>query len=168
MSENSDTLTDGVRWGSRLAVLGLIIAALSVVVSALDIGSANPLYWTAIFLSIIAVTGAALRGVRTTDTADNGTPEHKDTDADRDDVTDSDEEPTDTDGDSTPDSEEGYSPVRHAGGVISAMVGVFVIGFGVENSNLLITLAGVVILIIGSLVAILTSSKQSELSGEGL
>ena len=134
MSERSDILTDGVRWGSRLAVVGILIAALSLTISAVGIGSANPLYWAGVFLSIIAVTGAAIRGARTTDTDGDGTPDHKD-----------------TDGDGTPDSEEKYSVVRHAGGVISAMVGVFVIGFGVENGNLLIILVGVVILIVGVL-----------------
>jgi hypothetical protein len=131
MSEHSDTLTDGVRWGSRIAVVGILIAALSLVVSAVGIGSANPLYWAGIFLSIIAVTGAAIRGARTTD----------------------------TDGDSIPDSEEEYSVVRHAGGVISAMLGVFVIGFGVENGNLLIILAGVVILIVGVLGVIFDTQR---------
>ena len=116
MSESSDTLTHGVRWGSRLAVVGIIIAALSLAVSAVGIGSANPLYWAGIFLSIIAVTGAAIRGAQ-------------------------------------------YSVVRHAGGVISAMVGVFVIGYGVENGNLLIMLVGVVILVGGALGVILNTQR---------
>ncbi|MBS3761260.1 MAG: hypothetical protein KGY43_07320 [Halodesulfurarchaeum sp.] len=157
MSERSDTLTDGVRWGSRLAVVGILIAALSLAISAVGIGSANPLYWAGVFLSIIAVTGAAIRGARTTDTDGDGTPDHKDTGGDG--VPDSEEGTTDTDGDGTPDSEEEYSVVRHAGGVISAMVGVFVIGFGVENGNLLITLVGVVILIIGVLGVIFDTQR---------
>ena len=146
MSERSDTLTDGLRWGSRLAVVGILIAALSLAISAVGIGSANPLYWAGVFLSIIAVTGAAIRGARTTDTDGDGVP-------------DSEEGTTDTDGDGTPDSEEEYSVVRHAGGVISAMVGVFVIGFGVENGNLLIILAGVVILIVGVLGVIFDTQR---------
>ena len=146
MSERFDTLTDGVRWGSRLAVVGILIAALSLAVSAVGIGSANPLYWAGVFLSIIAVTGAAIRGARTTDTDVDGTP-------------DSEERTTDTDGDSTPGSEEEYSVVRHAGGVISAMVGVFVIGFGIENGNLLIILAGVIILMVGVLGVIFDTQR---------
>ncbi|WP_257300411.1 hypothetical protein [Haloarchaeobius sp. FL176] len=146
MSERSDTLTDGLRWGSRLAVVGILIAALSLAISAVGIGSANPLYWAGVFLSIIAVTGAAIRGARTTDTDGDGVP-------------DSEEGTTDTDGDGTPDSEEEYSVVRHAGGVISAMVGVFVIGFGVENGNLLIILAGVGVLIVGVLGVIFDTQR---------
>jgi hypothetical protein len=157
MSERSDILTDGLRWGSRLAVVGILIAALSLAISAVGIGSANPLYWAGVFLSIIAVTGAAIRGARTTDTDGDGTPDHKDTDGDG--VPDSEEGTTDTDGDGTPDSEEEYSVVRHAGGVISAMVGVFVIGFGVENGNLLIILGGVVILIVGVLGVIFDTQR---------
>jgi len=144
MSEHSDTLADGVRWGSRLAIVGILIAALSLAVSAVGIGSANPLYWAGIFLSIIAVTGAAVRGARTTDTDDDGTPDHKD---------------TNTDGDGVHDSEEGYSVVRHAGGVISAMVGVFVIGFGIENGDLLIIPVGVVILVVGALGVIFDTQR---------
>jgi uncharacterized membrane protein HdeD (DUF308 family) len=159
MRERSDTLTDGVRWGSRLAVVGILIAALSLAVSAAGIGSANPLYWAGIFLSIIAVTGTAIRGARTTDTDDDGTADYKDTDTDGDGIPDSEQGTTDTDGDGTPDSEEEYSVVRHVGGVISAMVGVFVIGFGVENGNLLIILVGVVILIVGSLGAIFDTQR---------
>lgn len=157
MSEHSDTLTDGVRWGSRLAVVGILIAALSLAVSVVGIGSANPLYWAGIFLSIIAVTGAAIRGARTTDTDGDGTPDYKDTDGDG--VPDSEEGTTDTDGDGSPDSEEEYSLVRHAGGVISAMVGVFVIGFGVENGILLLVLAGVVILVVGALGVIFDTQR---------
>jgi uncharacterized membrane protein HdeD (DUF308 family) len=159
MSENSSTLTDGVRWGSRIAVVGIIIAALSLAVSVLGIGSANPLYWAGIFLSIIAVTGAAIRGARTTDTDDDGTPEYNDTDADGDGVLDPEEGTTDTDGDGTPDSEEESSGVRHAGGVISAMAGVFAIGYGVENGTLLITLVGVIILVVGTLGVILDTQR---------
>ena len=136
MSENSDTLTDGVRWGSRLAVVGILIAALSLAVSVVGIGSTNPLYWAGILLSIIAVTGAAIRGAHTTDTDGDGTTDYKDADAD---------------GDSISDSEEEYSVVRHTGGVISAMLGVFVIGYGVENGILLVVLVGVVILVVGAL-----------------
>ena len=161
MSERSDTLTDGVRWGSRLAVVGILIAALSLAVSAVGIGSANPLYWAGVFLSIIAVTGAAIRGARTTDTDVDDTPDHKDTDTDGDGVPDSEEGTTDTDGDGTPGSEEEYSVVRHAGGVISAMVGVFVIGFGVENGNLLILLVGVVILVAGAL-GVVSDTQRTE------
>ena len=146
MSERSDTLTDGVRWGSRLAVVGILIAALSLAVSAVGIGSANPLYWAGIFLSIIAVTGAAIRGAHTTDTDGDGTTDYKDADAD---------------GDSIPDSDEEYSVVRHAGGVISAMVGVFVIGYGVENGNLLILLVGVVILVAGAL-GVVSDTQRTE------
>jgi hypothetical protein len=159
MSEHSGTLTDGVRWGSRLAVVGILIAALSLAVSAVGSGLANPLYWAGVVLSIIAVTGAAIRGARTTDTDGDGTPDHKGTDTDGDGVPDSEEGTTDTDGDGTPDSEEEYSVVRHAGGVISAMVGVFVIGYGVENGNLLITLVGVVILVVGALGVILDTQR---------
>jgi len=137
MSERSDTLTDGARWGSRLAVVGIIIAALSLAVSVVGIGSANPLYWAGIFLSIIAVTGAAIRGARTTDTEGDG-------------VLDSEEGTTDTDGNGTPDSEEEYSVVRHAGGVISAMVGVFVIGYGVDNGSLFPMVIGVAIVVVGA------------------
>jgi len=146
MSERSDTLTDGLRWGSRLAVVGILIAAPSLAISAVGIGSATPLYWAGVFLSIIAVTGAAIRGARTTDTDGDGVP-------------DSEEGTTDTDGDGTPVSEEEDSVVRHAGGVISAMVGVFVIGFGVENGNLLIILAGVGILIVGVLGVIFDTQR---------
>lgn len=159
MSEHSDTLTDGVRWGSRLAVVGILIAALSLAVSVVGIGSANPLYWAGIFLSIIAVTGAAIRGARTTDTDGDGTPDYKDTDGDG--VPDSEEGTTDTDGDGSPDSEEVYSLVRHAGGVISAMVGVFVIGFGVENGILLLVLVGVVILVVGAL-GVISDTQRTE------
>ena len=116
MSKKSDTLTDGVRWGSRLAVVGIIIAALSLAISVVGIGSTSPLYWAGIFLSIIAVTGAAIRGAQ-------------------------------------------YSGFRHAGGVISAMFGVFVIGYGVENGNLLITLVGVVLLLVGALGVILDTQR---------
>jgi hypothetical protein len=116
MSESPDTLTDGVRWGSRLAVVGIIIAALSLAVSVLGIGSINPLYWAGILLSIIAVTGAAIRGAQ-------------------------------------------YSVVRYAGGVISAMIGVFVIGYGVENGTLLIMLVGVVILVVGALGVIFDTQR---------
>lgn len=157
MSEHSDTLTDGVRWGSRLAVVGILIAALSLAVSVVGIGSANPLYWAGIFLSIIAVTGAAIRGAHTIDTDGDGTPDYKDTDGDG--VPDSEEGTTDTDGDGSPDSEEEYSLVRHAGGVISAMVGVFVIGFGVENGILLLVLVGVVILVVGALGVIFDTQR---------
>ena len=144
MSESSDTLTDGVRWGSRLAVVGILIAALSLAISAVGIGSANPLYWAGVSLSIIAVTGAAIRGARTTDTDGDGTPDHKD---------------TDTDGDGVPNSEEEYSFVRHTGGVISAMLGVFVIGYGIENGILLLVLAGVVILVVGALGVIFDTQR---------
>jgi uncharacterized membrane protein HdeD (DUF308 family) len=157
MSENSDTLTDGVRWGSRLAVVGIAIAALALAVSVVGIGSTNPLYWAGVFLSIIAVTGAAIRGARTTATDGDGTPEYEDTDGDG--VPGSEEGTTDTDGDGPPGSEEEYSVVRHAGGVISAMVGVFVIGYGVENGTLLITLLGVVILVVGALGVILDTQR---------
>ena len=159
MSERSGTLTDGVRWGSRLAVVGILIAALSLVVSAVGIGSTNPLYWAGIFLSIIAVTGAAIRGARTTDTDDDGTSVYKETDTDGDGVPDSEEGTTDTDGDGTPDSEEEYSVVRHAGGVISAMLGVFVIGYGVENGILLLVLVGVIILVVGALGVIFDTQR---------
>jgi uncharacterized membrane protein HdeD (DUF308 family) len=157
MSERFDSLTDGVRWGSRLAVVGILIVALSLAVSAVGISSANPLYWAGVFLSIIAVTGAAIRGARTTDTDVDGSPDYKDTDGDG--VPDSEEGATDTDGDGTPDSEEDYSVLRHAGGVISAMVGVFVIGFGVENGILLLVLAGVVILVVGALGVIFDTQR---------
>jgi hypothetical protein len=116
MSESSDTLTDGVRWGSRLAVLGITIAVLSLAVSVVGIGSTDLLYWAGILLSIIAVTGAAIRGAQS-------------------------------------------SGFRHAGGVISAMVGVFVIGYGVENGTLLLTLVGVVILVVGTLGVILDTQR---------
>jgi len=159
MSERSDTLTDVVRWGSRLAVVGISIAALSLAVSAVGIGSANPLYWAGICLSIIAVTGAAIRGARTTDTDGDGTPDYKDTDTDVDGVPDSEEGTTDTDGDGTPDSEVEYSGFRHAGGVISAMAGVFVIGYGVENGTLLIMLVGVVVLVVGTLGVVLDTQR---------
>ena len=118
MSEHSDTLADGVRWGSRIAVAGIIIAALSLAVSVVGIGSTTPLYWAGILLSIIAVTGAAIRGAQ-------------------------------------------YSAVRHAGGVISAMVGVFVIGYGVENGNLLILLVGVVILVVGA-IGVISDTQRTE------
>jgi uncharacterized membrane protein HdeD (DUF308 family) len=159
MSERSDTLTDGVRWGSRLAVVGILIAALALAVSVVGIGSANPLYWAGIFLSIIAVTGAAIRGARTTATDGDGTPDYEDTDTDDDGVPDAEEGTTDTDGDGTPGSEEEYSVVRHAGGVISAMLGVFVIGYGVENGTLLIALIGVVILVLGALGVIFDTQR---------
>jgi hypothetical protein len=120
---------------------------------------ANPLYWAGVVLSIIAVTGAAIRGARTTDTDGDGTPDYKDTDGDG--VPDSEEGTTDTDGDGTPDSEEEYSVVRHAGGVISAMVGVFVIGYGVENGNLLILLVGVGILVVGA-VGVIFDTQRTE------
>lgn len=116
MSERSDTLSDGVRWGSQIAVVGIIIAALSLTVSIVGIGSTNLLYWAGILLSIIAVTGAAIRGAQ-------------------------------------------YSVVRHTGGVISAMVGVFVIGYGVENGNLLILLVGVVILVVGAIGVIFDTQR---------
>jgi len=145
MSERSDTLSDDVRWGSRIAVVGILIAALSLAVSVVGIGSANPLYWAGIFLSIIAVIGAAIRGAPTTDT-DDGPPDHKD---------------TDSDGDGIPDSEEEDSIVRYAGGVISAMVGVFVIGYGVENGNLLILLVGVVILVVGA-IGVISDTQRTE------
>jgi len=161
MSEHSDTLADGVRWGSWIAVVGIIIAVLSLAVSVVGIGSAPPLYWAGVFFSIIAVTGAAIRGARTTDTDDDGTPIYKDTDADGDGVHGSEEETTNTDGDSTPDSEEEYLSFRHGGGVISAMVGVFVIGYGVENGTPLIVLAGVIILAVGSLAGI-SDTKRTE------
>jgi len=116
MSERSDTLADGVRWGSRLAVVGIIIAALSLAISVVGIGSTTPLYWAGILLSIIAVTGAAIRGAQ-------------------------------------------YSAVRHAGGVISAMIGVFVIGYGVENGTVPIMLVGVIILVVGALGVIFDTQR---------
>jgi len=116
MSEHSDTLADGVRWGSRIAVAGIIIAALSLAVSVVGIGSASPLYWAGILLSIIAVTGAAIY-------------------------------------------EAQYSAVRQAGGVISAMVGVFVFGYGVENQTVLIVLFGAFILVGGALAVILNTQR---------
>ena len=159
MSERSGTLTDGVRWGSRLAVVGLLIAALALAVAAVGIGSATPLYWAGIFLSIIAVTGAAIRGARTTDSDGDGTPDYKDTDTDGDGVPDSEEGTSDTDGDGTPDSEEEYSVVRHAGGVISAMVGVFVIGYGVENG--LVSVAGVgALLVLAGVAGVVADSRD--------
>src|SRR6056297_784600 len=109
MSKNFDTLSDGVRGGSRLAVVDITIAALSLAVSVVGIGSANPLYWAGIFLSIIAVTGAAIRGARTTDTDVDDTPDHKDTDTDGDGVPDSEEGTTDTDGDGTPNYKDSDS-----------------------------------------------------------
>ena len=118
MSESSDTLIDDVRWGSRLAVVGVMIAALSLAVSVGGIGSINPLYWVGIFLSIIAVAWAAIRGAQ-------------------------------------------HTIVRYTGGVILAMVSVLIIGYGVENRNLLIMLVGGVLLAIGTF-GVISDTQRTE------
>jgi len=118
MSKSPDTLTDGVRWGSRIAVVGVMIAALSLAVSIGGIGSLNPLYWVGILLSIIAVIWAAIRSAQ-------------------------------------------HTIVRYTGGVILAMVSVLIIGFGVENRNLLIMLVGGVLFAIGAL-GVVSDTQQTE------
>jgi len=64
MSESPDNISDGMRWGSRLAVVGVLFAALSVAVSAVGIDSIALLYWAGILLSISGVAGAAIRGAQ--------------------------------------------------------------------------------------------------------
>jgi len=54
-----------------------------------------------------------------------------------------------------------YSGIRYAGGVISAMVGVFVLGYGVENGNLLILLVGVVVPVVGAL-GVISDTQRTE------
>jgi len=64
MTEDSAVLSAGIRWGSRLAALGIVIAVLSVVLSAVGVGGIDPLYWVAMLLAIVGVLGAAVRGAQ--------------------------------------------------------------------------------------------------------
>ena len=67
MSEAPDSLSKGVRWGSRLAAVGLMIAALSVVVASAGLEVVGPLYWIGILLSVGGVVGAAVREAQNSD-----------------------------------------------------------------------------------------------------
>lgn len=118
MSENPSILSNTVLWGSRLAVVGVVFAGLTVSVSVVGVNSVGRLYWAGILLAICGITGAAIRGAQ-------------------------------------------YSTVRYAGGVLSAMVGVFVIGYGVENGNLPILLVGVVTLVVGAL-GVISDTQRTE------
>lgn len=106
MTEGTSVLSDGVRWASRLAVVGVVLAALTVAISLVGVELIDPLYWVGVLLSIGGVVGAAIL---------------------------------------EPES----SRVRYAGGVILTMVGVLVLGYGVESGNLLALFVGVIIFIVG-------------------
>ena len=107
MSEIPETLSNGVLWGSRLAVVGVVFAALSAFVSVIGIDSSGLLYWAGILIAICGVSAAAIRGGQ-------------------------------------------YSGVPYTGGVISAMAGVVMLGYGVDNGGLLPMLIGIAILVVGA------------------
>jgi hypothetical protein len=89
-------------------MVGVVLTALSVTISAVGISWAGSLYWAGILFAICGVAGAAIREAK-------------------------------------------HFGIRYSSGVISAMVGVLVIGYGVESGTLLIMLVGVVILVVGAL-----------------
>ena len=62
MSEISETLSNSVLWGTRLAAVGVVFAALSASVSLIDLDSIGLLYWAGILLAICGVSAAAIRG----------------------------------------------------------------------------------------------------------
>lgn len=116
MSESPGTLSGGVLWGSRLAIVGVVLVALSVLVALLGINPVGPLYWTGILFAILGVSGAAIRGVQ-------------------------------------------HSSVRYAGGLLSTMVGVLVIGYGVDDGGLLPLLVGVALLVVGAIEVIVDTRR---------
>lgn len=116
MSESPGTLSGGVLWGSRLAIVGVVLVALSVLVALLGINPVGPLYWTGILFAILGVSGAAIRGAQ-------------------------------------------HSSVRYAGGLLSTMVGVLVIGYGVDDGGLLPLLVGVALLVVGAIEVIVDTRR---------
>ena len=118
MSESSETLSDVVLWGSRTAIVGVVIAALSMTVSFAGIISVSPLYWAGILLGICGVAAAAIR-------------------------------------------EAQHTGFRYAGGVLLAMVGVLVVGLGVDNESLPLVLLGVVILVVSVAGVVVDTQQQA-------
>ncbi|MEY7850978.1 hypothetical protein AB7C87_17460 [Natrarchaeobius sp. A-rgal3] len=116
MSENPDSLSNGVRWGSRLGAVGLTIAAVAVIVSSAGLELAGQLYWVGIVLSIGGVAWAAVRGAQ-------------------------------------------HSSGWYGGGVISALVGVIVVGYGIENEVMLATIVGV-LAVAGGVGAVVVATRR--------
>jgi len=118
MTEGPDVLPDGVRWGSLLAVVGVVIAVLSLVLSLVGVDAVDPLYWVAILLAMAGVVGAAIRGAQS-------------------------------------------ATIRYPGGVISTMVGVLLLGYGLESGRLLAVLVGAVLFILGVL-GVVVDTRRTE------
>jgi len=116
MTEGTSVLSDGVRWASRLAVVGVVLAALTVTVSLVGVELIDPLYWVGVLLSIGGVVGAAIL-------------------------------------------QSESSRVRYAGGVILTMVGVLVLGYGVESGSLSALFVGVIICVVGVIGSVLDTRR---------
>lgn len=116
MSESSGTLLRSVLWGSQLAVVGVVLTALSVTISILGIGTIGPLYWAGVLLTICGVSGAAIRGAH-------------------------------------------HTGFRYAGGVISAMFSVLVVGYGIDKGGFLPILVGVAVLVVSALGVVIDTRR---------
>lgn len=62
MTESADPLPDDFRWGWRLALGGLTMAALAAAVSSVGIDAVDPLYWVGVVLSTAGLSGSAASG----------------------------------------------------------------------------------------------------------
>lgn len=116
MSDGSDTLSDGVLWACRVAIVGVTTAVLAVVAPIVNLTSAWPLYWIGTLLSIGGVVMAAAHGSQQT-------------------------------------------TGRYGASVIAALFGVLLVGYGVEDGNILIASAGVFTVIVGVTTALLDTRE---------